>query len=91
MTHRNNRHNKHAHAKSKCPHELPQTLISPSSSLSPFGINCHKGGVSLGTWQRTQIHVVIVRAEAAKNGRELAEFILELLLPLIKSIERVSN
>jgi hypothetical protein len=48
--------------------------------LSPFGINCHKGGVSLITTWR--VHVVVMGAESVKDRGELPEVMLELLLPL---------
>jgi hypothetical protein len=51
-----------------------------SSLLSPFGINCHKGGVSLTT--RCRVHDVVMGAESVEERGELPEVILELLLPL---------
>jgi hypothetical protein len=46
-------------------YEIP---IFISSSSLPVGINFHKRGASLATRWRTQIHVVVVRAEAVKDG-----------------------
>jgi hypothetical protein len=71
---------------SKCPHAgAPPDCMKHAIfiSLSPFGINCQKGGVSLRTRCRTRIHVVLMRAKAVKDGCELAEIILKLLLSLI--------
>jgi hypothetical protein len=64
--------------------ELPLIVIFPSSFLSPFGINFHKGGASLRIRWGTRTYVVVMGAEAIKYGGELAEVILKLLLPLIK-------
>jgi hypothetical protein len=61
-----------------------------SSFLSPFGINFHKGWASLRTRWRTRIHAIVVRTKAIKNGCELAEVILQLLLPLIKRMNVVT-
>jgi hypothetical protein len=58
--------------------ELPLNMIS--SLLSPFGINCHKGGASLTT--RWRIHAIIVSAEGVKERGEMPKVLLELLLPL---------
>jgi hypothetical protein len=74
---------KHAHAKSQCPHERapPEYDIPNSSSLlSPFSINCQKGGVSLTT--RWRIHAVIMGAEGVEEREELPKVLLELLLSL---------
>jgi hypothetical protein len=71
--------------------ELPLIVKSPPSSLSPVGIDCHKGGVALGTQRRTRLHAIIMRAKAVKDGGELAEVILMLLLPLIKSMDVVTS
>jgi hypothetical protein len=83
------------HMQSLNVHMSSLIVISPSSSssssLSPFGINCYKGGVSLGTRRRMQIHVVIVRDEDVENGGEMVEVILELLLPLIKSMDAITG
>jgi hypothetical protein len=76
---------------SKCPHGLHLIVKSPFPSLSPFGINCHKGGVSLGTWRRTWKHAVIMRAEPIKDRGEPVEVILKLLPPLIKSMDAVTG
>jgi hypothetical protein len=38
-----------------------------------------------------QIHVVIVRDEDVENGGEMVEVILELLLPLIKSMDAITG
>ena len=40
-----------------------------SSLLSPFGINCHKGGVSLIT--RWRVHAVVMGAESVEDRGEL--------------------
>jgi hypothetical protein len=37
------------------------------------------------------IHVVLMRAEVVKDGSELAEIILKLLLPLIKRMDVVTG
>jgi hypothetical protein len=58
--------------------ELPLNMTT--SLLSPFGINCHKGGASLTT--RWRIHAIIVSAEGVKERGELLKVLLELLLPL---------
>jgi hypothetical protein len=55
-------------------------MTSTSLLLSPFGINCHKGGASLTTGWR--IHAIIVSAEGVKERGELPKVLLELLLPL---------
>jgi hypothetical protein len=56
------------------------TFPNFSSLLSPFGINCQKGGVSLIT--RWRVHVVVMGAEGVEERGELPEVILELLLTL---------
>ena len=60
----------------------PLNMTSPNFSylLSPFGINCHKGGVSLIT--RWRVHAVVMGAESVEERGELPEVILELMLPL---------
>jgi hypothetical protein len=57
-------------------------MTSPnfSSLLSPFGINCHKEGVSLIT--RWRVHAVVMGAEGVEERGELPEVSLELLLTL---------
>jgi hypothetical protein len=57
-------------------------MTSPnfSSLLSPFGINCHKEGISMIT--RWRVHAVVMSAEGVKERGELPEFSLELLLTL---------
>jgi hypothetical protein len=61
-------------------------FISP-----PLASIAIKEGISLGTQRRAQIHAVIVRDEAVKNGGELAEVILKLLLPLFKSMDAITG
>jgi hypothetical protein len=65
----------------------PEYDIHPnfSSLLSPFGINCHKGGVSLIT--RWRVHDVVMGAESVEERGELPEVILELLLPLTNILD----
>jgi hypothetical protein len=68
--------------------KLPLKMItSLSSLLSPFGINCHKGGASLITWWR--MHAIVVSAEGIKERGELAKVLLELLLPLTDLLHAV--
>jgi hypothetical protein len=75
--------------------KLPLNMTtSLSSLLSPFGINCHKGGASLITWWR--MHAIVVSAEGVKERGELPKVLLELLLPLtylfcmLSLVERLS-
>jgi hypothetical protein len=58
-------------------------MTSPnfSSLLSPFGINCHKGGISLST--RWRVLTVVMSAEGVEERGELPEVSLELLLTLM--------
>jgi hypothetical protein len=58
----------------------PLTSLLLFASLSPFGINCHKGEASLTTWRR--MHVIVVSAEGVKERGELPKVLLELLLRL---------
>jgi hypothetical protein len=62
----------------KLPLNMTTLLFSPL--LSPFGINCHKGGASMITWWR--MHAIVVSAEGVKERGELPKVLLELLLPL---------
>jgi hypothetical protein len=38
-----------------------------------------------------RVHVVVMRAKAVKDGSELTEIVLELLLPLIKRMNAVTS
>jgi hypothetical protein len=59
--------NMHMHSLNVHMSELPLNVTT--SLLSPFGINCHKGGASLTT--RWRIHAIIVSAEGVKERGEL--------------------
>jgi hypothetical protein len=73
--------NMHMHGLNVHINKLPLNITtSLSSFLSPFGINCHKGGASLITWWR--MHDIVVSAEGIKERGELPKVLLELLLPL---------
>jgi hypothetical protein len=61
--------------------ELSLIVIFASSFLSPFAINFHKG-VCTRWW--TRIQSIVMGAKAVKDGGELTEVILKLLLPLIQ-------
>jgi hypothetical protein len=83
--------------KSKCPHELPLTIITPSSSSSlPLWRQLLERRGLNGYPVEDADTCCSSEAEAIKNGGELTKIILELLLPLIKCmmlslVERVSN
>jgi hypothetical protein len=71
----------HMHGLNVHINKLPLNMAtSLSSLLSPFGINCHKGGASLITWWR--MHAIVVSVEGVKERGELPKVLLELLLPL---------
>jgi hypothetical protein len=63
-------HSRNVHMSKRAPPECD----SFSSLLSPFGINCHKGGASLITWWR--MHAIIVSAEGVKERGELPKILL---------------
>jgi hypothetical protein len=71
----------HMHGLNVHINKLPLNMAtSLSSLLSPFGINCHKGGASLITWWR--MHAIVVSVEGVKERGQLPKVLLELLLPL---------
>jgi hypothetical protein len=80
--------NMHMHGLNVRISKLPLNMAtSLSSLLSPFGINCHKGGASLITWWR--MHAIVVSAEGVKERGELPKVLLELLLPLTDLLHAV--
>ena len=78
----------HLHSLNVHINKLPLNMTtSLSSLLSPFGINCHKGGASLTTWWR--MHAIVVSAKGVKERGELPKALLELLLPLTDLLHAV--
>jgi hypothetical protein len=78
----------HMHGLNVHINKLPLNMTtSLSSLLSPFGINCHKGGASLITWWR--MHAIVVSAEGVKERGELPKILLKLLLPLTDLLHAV--
>jgi hypothetical protein len=72
--------NMHMHGLNVHINKLPLNMTtSLTSLLSPFDINCHKGGALLITWWR--MHAIVVSAEGVKERGELPKILLELLLP----------
>jgi hypothetical protein len=77
--------NMHMHGLNVHISKLP--LKMATSLLSPFGINCQKGGASLITWWR--MHAIVVSAEGVKERGELPKVLLELLLLLTDLLHAV--
>ena len=73
-------HSLNVHINKQAPPEYDNFSFFSCSLLSPFGINCHKGGASLIIWWR--MHAIVVSAEGVKERGELPKVLLELLLPL---------